>query len=45
MFAYFKNIHQADVTKFVFALSFVLSIDRYNNFLRCNMVGSGNGSF
>ena len=50
MFVYFKNIwdtyiHEADVTKFVFALSFMLSIDRNNNFLRRNMVGSENGSF
>ena len=37
---YERHIHEADVTKFVSALSFMLSIDRNNNFLRCNMVGS-----
>ena len=36
------NQRQSRCYKFVFGLSFMLSIDRHNNFLLCYMVGSSN---
>ena len=36
------NRRQSRCYKFVFGLSFMLSIDRHNNFLLCYMVGSSN---
>jgi hypothetical protein len=38
-------MYEADVTKFVSVLSFVLSIDRRDDMFCRNMVGLGNESF